>query len=132
MLDYTAGQVGESGRSAREALATALTGLAGALQPIAFGNTACGAAARGLLGVVKRHHPDSSPQQFIEMYQAAYRVRDAARRRSAGGYDWRAWAEVSRFAKECLVAAVRTMREEGTPPPRSVGTSTQSSSGSGA
>lgn len=91
-------------------VAAAYAALTEAVKPLAIGRTASAAAARELLDIVRRHGAESSPQQFIGLCLATARARDAARRSFGAGYDWAAWAEVSRFSEECLIASLREMR----------------------
>lgn len=91
-------------------VAAAHAALADAVKPLAVGRTASAAAARELLDIVRPHGAGSSPQQFVDLYLATARARAAARRSLGAGYDWTAWAEVSRFSEECLIASLRAMR----------------------
>lgn len=114
MQGHSAKLVGNEHRFATD-VAAAHAALTDAVKPLAIGRTASAAAARELLDIVRHHGAGSSPQQFIGLYLATARARAAARRSFGAGYDWTAWAEVSRLSEECLIASLGAMRAARTP-----------------
>lgn len=95
-------------------LSRALHELRAAVGEIAADEMHRGAAvARTLVEMLNELDESASAQQLLLLFIVVDRARNDARKaRPPARYDWRAWGDVSRLAGDCVVAALRAMRND--------------------